>query len=222
MKVDIRYQPAYSLAICYLSQGESLQAEAGAMVSHSAGITLKTEMRGGLFSALKRSVLGGESFFINTFVAEADGEVTLAPSLPGDITLIPMNGGTILVQSGSYLASQPSIQIDTAWGGAKSFFSSEGLFLLRATGSGSLLVSSYGAIHQIDLKPKQRYTVDTGHMVAFEDTVQYSVRTAGGLKATLFGGEGLVCDYIGPGRLWIQTRSEDSFLKWLLPRLPKS
>lgn len=220
MNIDIQHRPSYSLAIVKLAKGESVRAESGAMVSMSSGLKMETKMQGGLFGALKRSVLGGESFFQNTFVAETDAEVTLAPSLPGDINAIELKGQELLIQSGSYLASSPGVEIDTKWGGAKSFFSREGLFLLKAGGTGTVLVSSYGAIHEVPLAAGQVYTIDTGHMVAFDGTVQYKVRTAGGFKATVFSGEGLVCDYTGPGRVWLQTRSEDAFLGWLVPKLP--
>ena len=222
MQHEILHRPSYALARIVLSSGEQLQAEAGAMVSMSDTITMDTGVRGGLFSGLKRSVLGGESFFINTFTAEQTGEVTVAPSLPGDIEALDLNGQTLLVQSGSFLAATPDVEVDTKWGGGRAFFSSEGLFLLKCSGYGTIFVSSYGAIHQIDLTAGQRYTVDTGHMVAFDDTVQYDVGRSGGWKTTLLSGEGLVCKLTGPGRFYMQTRSEDAFLSWLVPQLPKS
>ena len=91
----------------------------------------------------------------------------------------------------------------------------------RVAGQGELVLSSYGAIHHIDLQPGQTYTVDTGHMVAWTDGVQYAVRRVGGWKSTLLSGEGLVCDLTGPGRIYLQTRSQDAFLSWLIPQLPK-
>ena len=146
---------------------------------------METTTQGGLLKGLKRSVLGGESFFMNTFTAQADGaELYLAPTLSGDIVHWPLNG-TLFVQSGSYLASSSGIEVDTKWGGGKTFFSSEGLFMLRVAGQGDLVLSSYGAIHSIDLQPGQTYTVDTGHMVAWTDGIQYNVRKVGNWKSTL-------------------------------------
>ena len=222
MRHIVQYGPSYALAILSLETGESIQAEAGAMVSMSGTIEVKTGTRGGVLQGLKRSVLGGESFFINTFTAQAPGELTLAPALPGDITAIDIGGGNLFVQSGSFLAATPGVQVDTKWGGARSFFSSEGLFLLRCSGSGTVFVSSYGAIHPIDLTTAQTapYVVDTGHMVAFDESVRYEVGRIGGLKSTLFGGEGLVCRLTGPGRFYLQTRNPQSFVEWLSPRLP--
>ncbi len=221
MQYEILHRPSYALAQIELASGEQLQAEAGAMVSMSNSIKLDTGVRGGLLGGLKRSVLGGESFFINTFTAEQSGEVTIAPGLPGDIQALEMDGGTVLVQSGSFLAATPEIEVDTSWGGARSFFSSEGLFLLRCSGRGLLFVSSYGAIHLKELRQGEEYTVDTGHMVAFDESVRYSVGRSGGWKTTLLSGEGLVCKLEGPGRFYMQTRSQDALLSWLLPRIPK-
>ena len=131
-----------------------------------------------------------------------------------------MTGGTLLVQSGSYLASSGDIRVDTKWGGARSFFSGEGLFLLKVTGSGSLFLSSYGAIHEINVGQGERYMVDTSHIVAFEDGMGYEVRRAGNWKSTIFGGEGLVVELTGPGKAYIQTRSPQAFIDWLVPKLP--
>jgi uncharacterized protein (TIGR00266 family) len=222
MQYEILYKPSYSLVKIKMTKGETVTAEAGAMVSMSSSITIATEMKGGLFGALKRSVLGGESFFINTFSASDAGEITFAPPMPGDIAAIELQGQTYFAQSRSYIAASPTIQIDTKWGGAKTFFSKEGLFLLKLTGTGTVFLSSYGALHEIDLAAGQKYIVDTGHMVSFADGVGYSVKKVGGLKSTIFSGEGLVCELTGPGKIMIQTRSEDAFLSWLIPQLPKS
>ncbi len=221
MEHEVLYRPSYSLLKIRLRQGEAVSAEAGAMVSMSSCIEIKTAAKGGIFGALKRSVLGGESFFVNTFMAADSGEVTFAPTLPGDIQALELKGQSFYAQSGAYIASSPDIQVDTKWGGAKTFFSREGLFLLKMSGTGNVFLSSYGAIHEIDLEAGQKYIVDTGHMVAFAEGVGYSVKRVGGLKSTLFSGEGLVCELTGPGKIYIQTRSADAFLAWLIPQIPK-
>ena len=221
MKYEITHTPSYALGVISLAAGESIQAESGAMVSMSDSVSMKTEARGGIMSGLKRKALGGESFFVNEFMAaEMAGEVTVAPALPGDVIALELTGAPLLIQSGSFLAASPEVEIDTKWGGGKMFFSREGFFLLRATGYGTIFLSSFGGIRLVDLGEGQRYTVDTGHMVAFDETVQYSVGKSGGWKSTLFGGEGLVAKLTGPGRFYMQTRSEDAFLDWLKPQLP--
>ena len=221
MEYDILHRPSYALARVKMNQQEQIQAETGAMVSMSEAISMDTGTRGGIFGGLRRSVLGGESFFVNTFTAEQPGEVTIAPPLPGDIEVLEMRGETLMVQSGSFLAATMNIEVDSQWGGARSFFSREGLFLLRCTGRGLLFISSYGAIHRIDLAAGERYTVDNGHMVAFDETVKYDVGRSGGWKTTVLGGEGLVCKLEGPGRFYMQTRSEDAFISWLQPKVGK-
>jgi len=222
MKVDIKYQPAYSLALTRLDPNEVIRVEAGSMVAMTAGMALETKMAGGLLASLKRSVFGGESFFVNTYRAPATGgEIMLAPPLPGDLAVIDLQGQSLLVQSGDYVASSAGVEVDTKFGGAKTFFASEGLFLLKCTGTGTLLVSSYGAIHERTLGPGEVFTVDTGHLVAFPESISFSVRAVGGLKSTLFSGEGLVVDLTGPGRVLMQTRSSDAFLTWLVPQVQR-
>lgn len=224
MQTEILYRPSYSLAVVSLAPNEELRVEAGAMVSMSDGVTLETKASGGILSSLKRSLLGGESFFMNEYRASAQGGViTLAPALPGDMTVLEQDGErALMVQSGSYVASAPSIKVDTKWGGAKTFFASEGLFLLRCSGQGALLLASYGAIHEVQLAAGERYTVDTGHLVAFDEGIGFNVRTIGGIKSTLFSGEGLVVDLTGPGHVLMQTRSADAFLTWLMPQVQRN
>jgi uncharacterized protein (TIGR00266 family) len=221
MQHEILYQPSYSLARVMLMGGESIVAESGGMVSMSQSVSIDTKMQGGVLGALKRTVLGGESFFLNVFTASAEGELTLAPPLPSDIRHVTLQDQTLLVQSGSYMTSAPTVDRDISWAGAKGFFAKEGLFLLKLSGSGDLFLSSYGAIHEVILQPGQRYIVDNGHIVAFDAAIQYRVITVGSIKSTLFSGEGLVCEFTGPGRLLLQTRSFDSFLAVLIPLLPK-
>jgi uncharacterized protein (TIGR00266 family) len=224
LNVDIRFSPSFAMANVTLNQGEGLQAEAGAMTGMSGGIEIETKAQGGLLGGLKRSVLGGESFFLNTFTASAGpGEVIVAPALPGDIIHLPVDGSkAIMVQSGSWLAGEPSVAIDTKWGGAKTFFSGEGLFLLRCSGAGDMLVASYGAIFERDLAPGESYKVDTGHIVAFEEGIGYEVNKVGGWKSTILSGEGLVATFTGPGKLWQQSRSPADLVGWLTAKLPFS
>jgi uncharacterized protein (TIGR00266 family) len=220
MDVQIKHQPAFSLAIVRLGANEEVKVEPGSMVSYSDGVTVETKAEGGLFGGLKRMV-GGESFFQNTFKAPGQGgELTLAPSLPGDMLTIEISQGAFMLQSGAYVASEMGVAFDTARGGAKGFFGSGSLLLLRVTGSGTVLASAYGAVEERVLQSGQRYTVDTGHIVGFEESVTFQVRRVGNWKSTILGGEGLVCELQGPGRVLMQSRSEEAFLGWLLPKIP--
>ena len=194
------------------------------MTGMSGGIDIMTKAQGGILGGLKRQVLGGESFFINTFSANrGPGEVIVAPPLPGDIIHMPLDGsGAMMVQSGSWLAGEASVTIDTKWGGAKTFFAGEGLFLLKCTGQGDMLIASYGAIFEKELAAGEEYKVDTGHIVAFEEGLGMQVNKVGGWKSTLLSGEGLVATFTGPGKLWQQSRSPQDLLGWLIPASPHS
>ena len=222
MRITIEHQPAFALAVLALDPSETVKVEPGAMVGFSEGVVSDTEVAGGFMSGLKR-ILGGESFFQNTYTAPAEGgELALAPALPGDIAVIEVAPDQpLLLKSGAYLAADPAVSFDASWGGAKGFFGGQGLILLRVTGQGRLLFSAYGGLEMRTLAPRQRYTVDTGHIVALDASLEYQTRGMGSLKRTIFGGEGLVCELIGPGRLYMQSRSEADFLNWLIPKLPQ-
>lgn len=219
---EINHQGSFALAVVNLQPEQSISAEAGAMVSMSANVDLHSELKGGVFGALKRAV-GGESAFVSTFTAKTGaGEVTLAPGAPGDVAGIEMNNQTFMIQSSSYLAGDTSLQVDTKFGSAKSWLGGEGLFLLQITGTGLLLVSSFGAIHRKTLAPGERYVVDTGHLVAWEGQMQYNLRKAakGGFFRSFLSGEGLVAEFAGPGEILIQTRNLRAFAGLLKPFFP--
>lgn len=219
---EIEHAGAFALAIVKLHAEQSISAEAGAMVSMSSNVDLHSAMKGGVFGALKRAV-GGESAFVSTFTAQGGpGEVTLAPGVPGDITGIEMRNQAFKVQSSSYLAGDTSLQVDTKFGGAKSFFGGEGLFVLEVTGSGLLLVSSFGAIHRKVLRSGEQYVVDTGHLVAWEGHMPYNLRKAAksGFFRSMMSGEGLVAEFTGPGEILIQTRNLAAFAAMLKPFFP--
>lgn len=216
MQADILYRPSYSMAVVNLAPREAIRAEAGSLVSMTEGISVRTGTDGGVLAGLSRALLGGESFFMNVFEApDWGGQINFAPTLPGDMIILQLENDSLLVQSGSFVASSLGIVIDTKWSGARTFFASEGFVMLRARGTGLLILSSYGAIHPIDLQPGQTYTVDTGHLVSFTEGIGFKVRAVGGVRSTLFSGEGLVVDLTGPGRVYMQTRSADAFLSWL-------
>ena len=223
-RIDYRilYRPSYSLAEVQLNPEQKITVEGGSMVYMSPNLEILTEAKGGVFGALKRSVLGGESFFMNTYTSRGGpGVIGMAPPLSGDVIYRELNGETLFVTSGCYMASDPDVMIDTKFGGTKTFFAREGLFLLKLEGTGYAFMSSYGALHEVELKSGERFVVDTGHIVAFDHAVTWDVKRIGGLKSTLFSGEGLVAEFSGPGKIYTQTRSEDAFLSWLIPKLPK-
>ena len=173
----------------------------------------------GLMKGLKRMV-AGESFFQNRFTAVGQpGHVTFAPTHQGDVISQELSQGTLFLQSTAFLCSGTGVDVDAKWGGAKTFFGGEGLVMLKATGSGPIVFNSFGAIKEVDVDGE--FIVDTGHIVAFEEGLNFSVnRFGGGWKAFLFGGEGLVCRFSGQGKLWIQSRNPVEFGQLLGGKLP--
>lgn len=220
MDVTLKHQPSFSMAVVQMAANEEVKVEPGAMVAMGEGITVETKSEGGLMGGLRRAI-AGESFFQNTYKAPAQGgELLLSPSLPGDLLLLELSGQDFMLQSGSYMASEMSVDFDSKWGGARGFFGTGGVVLLKVSGRGKVIASAYGAIEERHIQPGQKYTVDTGHIVGFESTLSFNVKKAGSWKSTLLGGEGLVCEFSGHGRLLIQSRSEEAFLGWLMPHIP--
>ncbi|MGD9703797.1 MAG: TIGR00266 family protein [Acidimicrobiia bacterium] len=218
MDIATRQGPAYGVARLGLGAGEPVRVEAGAMMAMSAGVTLESKMEGGLFKSMKRAALGGESFFVTTYTAPAQGGfVDVAARLPGDVIsydLVP--GRSLFIQKGSWLASASTVAIDAKWGGFKNMFGSEGGFIIRAEGSGPVVFACYGALETWNLAEGQTITVDTGHMVAYEDTVNMSLRkVTGGLVQSFKSGEGIVFDFSGPGKVMTQTRNPNELLGWI-------
>jgi len=203
-----------------LDPGEGVRAESGAMVSMSPTITMESKMHGGIGKALGR-LIGGETLFQTTYTAShGAGEVLLAPGMLGDIIAVNLQGNGMMVTSGGFLAGDLGLTLETK-AQMRNLFSGEGLFMVRVSGHGTVLISSFGAIHGIQLAPGQPYIVDTGHVVAFSDHMNYEVRKAArSLLGTFTSGEGIVLHFNGPGLLYIQSRAPQSFGPWLSSFLP--
>ncbi|MFY9913074.1 MAG: TIGR00266 family protein [Nocardioidaceae bacterium] len=224
MDITIRHNPGFAVARCTLTPGETVRAESGAMMATSADVAIEAKASGGLMKSLKRSVLGGESFFITTYTAPAvGGWVDFAARLPGDAIGLPVSEG-LNITRGSYLCSDGSVEIDTSWGGFKNLAGGEGGFLVRASGQGQVVLAAYGAIDAADLGPNESVVVDSGHMVAWDNSVQTQLRRAagGGLIQSAKSGEGFVFDVRGPGRIWTQSRNPSEFIAWMTSVLPFS
>ncbi len=223
MKVELLQQPDSAIACVTLEAGEQIIAEAGAMVAMDATVSASTTLRqgrsGGMFSSLGR-VLGGESLFLSVFRSGKSGdEVWLAPKLVGDILVYDMQGQDLIVQSGSYLACSSSINIDLGFQGFQSVFSGESIFWLTISGYGKAIITSFGGIYEIDVDGE--YIVDTGHIVAFERSLSFSINKAGSSWLGAFlGGEGLVCHFRGQGKVYCQTHSPRAFGSFVGSRLP--
>lgn len=225
MQYQIEHAPSYAWLRVQLGAGDSLDAEAGAMVSMTPGVAIATRLNAGkrvgffqkvtsFFRAILRKYLGGETMFINNFSTQGGGEVVLAPSLSGSIVPQPIQGGrTLYVQRGSYLASTGDVTTQVKWGGLRSFLGGEGLTLLHCSGEGEVFVNSYGDV--IEVPVNGSHIVDTGHIVAFEGSLNFSIRKAGSIKSFLFSGEGFVCEFRGQGRLWVQSRNLSASVGWI-------
>ena len=219
MQIATRQGPAYGVARLTLGAGEEVKVESGAMMTMSMGVTLASKAEGGIMKSLKRAALGGESFFVSTYTAPATGGfVDVAARLPGDISFYNLQQGRALfIQKGSWLANERTVNIDAKWGGFKNMFGGEGGFIIRAEGQGQIVYGCYGALEEWTLDAGQGITVDTGHMVAYEETVQMTIRKAsgGGMVQSFKSGEGLVFDFMGPGKVWTQTRNPSELQSWI-------
>jgi uncharacterized protein (TIGR00266 family) len=210
-------------ARCNLEPGEQVKAESGAMMATSAGVSVQSSTQGGVMKGLKRSVLGGESLFITTFTAPAQGGwVDVAHFLTGDIVVAgvtaeaPMN-----VTKGCWLASSAGVELQTKWGGFKGMFGGEGGFLIHAEGRGTIVLACYGALDTIELAAGESVVIDSGHVVAFAPTVQSALRKATtGVIQTLKSGEGFVFDFTGPGWVMTQSRNPSALAAWMQQVMP--
>ena len=218
MEFEIVHQPAHSMAIAKLEAGESLRAEAGAMVTMDPSIEVDTQSArraGGLFKGLKKKFLTGETFFTNTFIAKSGpGSVMLAPSLCGDLVVHNLEATTpLLIQGSSYVAAPDSVNLDTKFQGfTRGLLSGETFFFLKATGTGPVVLNAFGGIETIDLDGE--LIVDTGHLLALTAGLHYEVtKNNPGWIASFLSGEGFVLHVRGQGKLYLQTRNPAEYGK---------
>ena len=226
MKSDILYPGAFPMVRVQLAAGESLKAESGAMVSMSPTLDVESKMEGGLLKALSRKVLTGEHFFFQTLRAtRGAGEALLAPTVPGEIVILELDGvNEYLVQKDGFLAGAQSLTIESKMQSfARGLLGGEGFFILKIGGKGTLVLNSFGAIHLVELKPDEEYIVDNSHLVAWTATTTYTIeKAAAGWISSFTSGEGFVCRFRGPGIVYIQTRNPQSFGAWIRQFMPAS
>ena len=230
MEIESEYGPAFTMMTANLAPGEQIKVEPGAMVAQSEGLEMKTGMGsggglGGFMKSMMKSAFGGESFFVNTYTAgPSGGWISLAPSSPGDIETFDLDPGqSFYMQGGAFMASTINVDTSTKFQGAKSLFSREGAFFLRAEAAdvpGRVFFTSYGAIKEIEVTPDKPIKIDNGHVVAFSEGLNYQISKVKGLGSFFFGGEGFTLDFHGSGSVWIQTRNIQSLANQLIPFLP--
>lgn len=222
MQWDTRQRPEFAICrVSFDSPGEQIVLEASAMVARDTNITMKTGVRGGLLKGVKRLV-SGESLFQNVFTASKAGEsIWFAPGADGDMEEIILDGSQeMMLSSSAFVATVPTVTLDTKFSGVKGFFGKTGLFLIRCSGTGPLWFNGFGALHRVDIEPGQTYIVDNGHIVGFTGGLTFKVKTLGGLGTFLVGGEALVCEFSGHGSVWISTRSANALAGFLYPFRP--
>ncbi|WP_243645194.1 TIGR00266 family protein [Natrarchaeobius chitinivorans] len=221
MNYEFTHDPSYTVVSATLDADERITVEAGSMMSYSEHVEMDTHSSSdGLFSSVKNSVLSGETLFRNTFTATANGQtVRFAHTQPGDVTGVGLDSESVYVQSGSYVANEAGITTDSVSGGLDSILGGKGLFFLEASGTGTLFVGSYGGILEQELEPGETLTVDAGHSVAWDESVDFNTHRVGGLKKTMLSGEGYVMTFTGPGTVYLQTRDYDTFLGEIISRV---
>jgi len=221
MEWTVEYRPAYSLLRVKLNPGESVTAEAGAMVLMKGNVEIKTHT-GGIAKALLRGIFGTESVFLNTYEAKSFAEVWFAPSVPGDIAYVPLSGEGYIVQDMSYLAHHGDVDVGVAWRGLKGLLAEGELIWLKLKGVGGVWVNAYGGLSRVDLKPGEKVVVDNFHFVAMNEDIKWRVRKFGGWRSFFLGGEGLVLEVEGPGTVYIQTRILPPLARLIRKYMPQS
>ncbi len=217
MRWNIDGNPDYGQLTVDLDPGDTFIAESGSMAYMSDGMQFRSKLVGGFFSALIRKMVGGESMFAGQYSHRTGGSVTFSPNRPGTVLNRTLAGEKFILTAGSYMASTPGIKLSTRFGGFRALFSGEGAFVIEASGAGELFFNSYGAI--VEKQVSGDFTVDTGHVVGWTSGLDYRVETIGGVKSTLFSGEGLVLKFSGQGTVYTQTRTLGGISHWLNPFL---
>jgi uncharacterized protein (TIGR00266 family) len=218
VKFEVKYKPSYAMLVTIMEPGESLTAEAGALTYMTPNIEVHTRKREkSLLGTLGLSLIGGQSFWVNDYTAaNAAGEAGFAAAPVGDIKQLDIAPGSgYVIQKSAYIASTQGVDLDVKWEGFTKGLFGQGLFMLKASGSGQMFINTFGAIDTHSLQPGQTLIVDNFHLVGFSESCSYKVTRFGGLKETLLGGEGLVTQITGPGDVHIQTKNLQEFTAWL-------
>jgi len=218
VQIQTRHTPSFGVARLALAPGEPARVESGAMLATSYGVFVESRAQGGLLKSLARAALGGESFYLSTYTApDQGGWVDVAANLPGDLHVAELDGSSgWCITRGCWLASAVGVELQTQWGGFRTLFGGEGGFLVYASGTGPVVISCYGALDIVTLQAGEYVTIDTGHVVAYAESVQSRVRPISqGMVQSMKSGEGLVFDFAGPGQVLTQTRNPRALVSWL-------
>jgi len=218
MKFELKYKPSYAMLVTNLDQGETITAESGSLTYMTPNIEVHTRKREkSLLGSLGLRLIGGQSFWVNDYTASnGSGEAAFVAAPVGDIKQLDIAPGSgYIIQKSAYIASTSGIDLDVKWEGFTKGLFGQGLFMLKATGSGQMFINTFGAIDTHTLQAGQTLVVDNFHLVGFSESCSYKVTRLGGLKETLLSGEGLVTQITGPGEVHIQTKNLQEFTEWL-------
>jgi len=211
------------LVILHLQGNETVYAEAGVMNHMSSNMDMQAKAKGGLMKGLKRMVTG-ESFFITEFTSQGEGFVAFGGNVPGKIEAISIGQGQeFLAQRDAFLCAESGVDMDMAFTKklGSGLFGGEGFILQKYSGQGTVFIHACGDFVVKELQPGETLKVDTGSLVGFDSSVQYDITRAGGIKTSLFGGEGLFLTTLtGPGKIIIQSLSINNLAAALAPHLP--
>ena len=215
MQTEIAGNPDFGHLKMRLDSGDSVYVESGAMSAMDDNIGVEIKMLGGFFPAVARKVFAGESLLVGKYSSSsADQRLSVSPAIPGQVLHKKMQGETVMMQAGSFMACTDGVNLGTVFGGIKAIFSGEGMFFLKVTGNGDLWYNAYGSIVEREITNGE-LIVDTGHVVAWEPSLNWEITGMGNLMSTIFSGEGLVLKFTGSGKVWLQTRSLGGLANWL-------
>lgn len=212
MQHVVRNRPSFANIHLQLQRGDRIIAEADAMASMSSTIDMRTRFSGGPVQSLLRRGFGSESMFVNEFSTASEGELVLTQPFPGDIECLELERTSLFLQPGAFIACEPGVRLGLGWAGLRMAIAREGLFRLRVSGRGKVWFGAYGGIFSREVTDE--YIVDTGHLVAYEPTIDVRIGMAGGLFSSIFSQEGLVTRVRGPGRIYLQSRSFGGLAAW--------
>lgn len=230
MAHEITHGPSFAMLRVDLKPGQTLVAEAGAMVARHQPVTMQVKLNSspeaGFFAVIKalivaliRKFVGGETFMVNHFTGAPSGSVWLAPRMAGQIVHRRLHGETLVLSTGAYLAHMGAVDMSMRFGGLRGLLAKEGAFFLEISGHGDLWFTSYGGIEVVDVH--EPFMVDNGHLVGYEGNLSFDIKSAGGgLMGFVASGEGLVCEFRGQGRVYLQSRNLGSLVSWLGPMMP--
>jgi uncharacterized protein (TIGR00266 family) len=209
-----------------LDKGERIYCESNAMVTMDGTLELKAQMQGGFFSALARKLANGESFF-NQYIEATGGygETLLSPELPGDIQILEVGGSQqYMLNDGAFVAASAGIDLVVKMQsiGNALFGGTGGFITTKTSGQGTLAVSGFGTLMELQVTPENPMIVDNYHVVAWDQSLQYECSLSTNKKGfisnlvnSVTSGEGIVTKFRGNGKIVVCSRNRGAFIQWM-------